>query len=183
MSKRFETAEEVRRYMEECRQRGLEFRVVGDGSLYAGPPQKIGHDDRKVIRKNVAAILAEIKSQMAPFEAALENDVYCPECLEAFNMESLKAAMATTPCCPKCQSRASPLRYKYDVDVKVNWHQMRLIGLVLSKVMVGIPEPAASDIRVLIRKLEKSNPKFAEEFPISADGLVSKLYKAHGLDQ
>lgn len=177
--------EEADRFIQDCRSAGVTFRVEPDGSLYAGPLSKVSDDQRKTIRKNVVLITMRIREQMAQFEEAVQQaeDVYCPACSERFSMEMLKKARMERACCPKCGSRASPLRVEFDVEVRLNWHQVRLIGLFLSKIREEVPDPARSDIRELIRTLERSSPAFAKQHPISADALIDTLFKVHGLDQ
>jgi hypothetical protein len=53
-----------------------------------------------------------------------EKTIRCTKCYEEFCDEEGK----NVSCCPKCGSKGVPMSISQDVEIKINWHELRILA-------------------------------------------------------
>ena len=52
-----------------------------------------------------------------------EKTIRCTKCYGEFSKEETK----NVSCCPKCGSKGLPMLISQDVEIKINWHELRIL--------------------------------------------------------
>ena len=102
-------------------------------------------------------------------------DIRCIECRSEFTMEESSGKNA----CPKCGSTSLPMRISDDVDLKINWHELRIICIWASNFATEkFPDtPAERTLKTVVARLEAQHP---EKSALTMDGDVAETARVLG---
>lgn len=94
----------------------------------------------------------------------------CTHCYAEFTNEELEGAN----CCPNCQSTGVPCDISEDVTIKINWHELRILGLWADNYAhsVTMPEESKQIVAKIIQRLEAQHPTMT---PLTLTGEIRKL--------
>jgi hypothetical protein len=85
-------------------------------------------------------------------------DTRCTDCYNEFSQSDLPEG---TKCCPKCSSASVPCDPKDDVTLKLNWHELRILGIFASN-WAGDKckgTPTVRTVNAILSRLEKQYPE------------------------
>lgn len=113
----------------------------------------------------------------------MEKKIRCTRCYEEFTEEESKDA----DCCPKCGSKGLPHLISEDVNVKISWHELRILcnwASSYADTAEGFTDDSKETLKAIVSRLMKYRPKDAaaltleEEFKELQDHFPeSTLYK------
>lgn len=98
----------------------------------------------------------------------------CVRCNESFTESQIKGARA----CPKCGDPGSPMSPGQDVEVKINWHELRILCIWAERYADTIAgkEDVKSDIVktvwAIVGRLQEQYPSFT---PLTLGGEIGQL--------
>jgi hypothetical protein len=85
-----------------------------------------------------------------------EKTVRCTKCYEEFSEEERKNAS----CCPKCGAKGVPMLISQDLDIKINWHELRLLSIWAENWSEEkCDEDSRETLQAILDRLEKYRPK------------------------
>lgn len=94
----------------------------------------------------------------------------CTNCSAEFT----DAELVGVGCCPKCGSTGTPCDIKDDVTIRVNWHELRIIGMWADNwaSTPNFPESSKRVVAAILARLEKQYP---DKTPLTLAGEVRQL--------
>lgn len=99
----------------------------------------------------------------------MEKTTRCTMCAAEFSDEELKGAEA----CPRCGSTSIPCDVNEDVTIKVNWHELRILGIWASN--WALEKCSESSTVVLSAILDRLEKQFPDKTPLSLAREIKKL--------
>ena len=87
----------------------------------------------------------------------MEKTIRCTMCGEEFTDEEIENAN----CCPKCGSKGVPMSIRHDVTVRINWHELRILGIWASNWAEKCGEDAPKVLEAILGRLDKYRPEGA----------------------
>lgn len=85
-----------------------------------------------------------------------EKTIRCMKCYEEFSDKETEGA----DCCPKCGNKGVPMAISQDVEVKINWHELRILTIWAENWAEAKCEQDSRDtLHAILDRLEKYRPK------------------------
>lgn len=94
----------------------------------------------------------------------------CTHCGTEFTDEQLEGLQS----CPKCGTRGTPCAIADDVMIKVNWHELRLLGMWADN-WAHTPNFPEDSQRVIAAILTRIEAQFPDKTPLTLAGEVRQL--------
>lgn len=82
----------------------------------------------------------------------------CTDCAAEFTDEELEGVS----CCPKCGSKGVPCLISQDVNIKINWHELRILTIWASNWANKLEADSQRALKSILKRLEAQRPV---EFP------------------
>lgn len=95
----------------------------------------------------------------------------CVICDSEFSKVEIKNAT----CCPECGAKGVPCAIKDDVTIKVNWHELRILGCWAERWAMRIEKENLSSVATvgcIVARLQKQYPN---KTPLTITGEVEQL--------
>lgn len=85
-----------------------------------------------------------------------EKTIRCTKCYGEFSKEETK----NVSCCPKCGSKGVPMLISQDVEIKINWHELRILcSWAENLAEVKCDEDSRSMLEAMMNRLDKYRPE------------------------
>jgi len=85
-----------------------------------------------------------------------EKTIRCTKCYEEFSEEETK----NVSCCSKCGCKGLPMSISQDVEIKINWHELRLLcNWAENWAVEKCDDDARSTFEAIADRLEKYRPE------------------------
>jgi len=94
----------------------------------------------------------------------------CTHCYAEFTESELRDAT----CCPNCQTTGLPCAIAEDVTIKINWHELRILGIWADNwaQRPDIPDDSKRIVAKIIQRIESQHPEMT---PLTLSGEILKL--------
>jgi hypothetical protein len=102
--------------------------------------------------------------------------VRCTTCREEFSHEELEGVT----CCPSCGSIGVPMAIADDVEITINWHELRILGMWASN-WAGAHFPAtdsAKGLAMILHAISVQHPELSTRMPLTLAGELGNLRRA-----
>lgn len=98
----------------------------------------------------------------------------CTHCSTEFSEDELAAAMS----CPECGTTGIPCRIEDDVLLKINWHELRILGVWADNYAhaANLEDDSRKVISAILARCEK---QFPDKTALTIGGEVRKLQEIH----
>lgn len=101
---------------------------------------------------------------------------WCTDCGEKFT----KAQILSTMACPKCGSEGMPCSPDDDVEIKINWHELRILTIWAENFAVKCPPHGpitpSQTIKAIAKRLQE---QFPSRTPLTLAGELAQLAEKH----
>jgi hypothetical protein len=99
-----------------------------------------------------------------------EKTIRCTRCAAEFTEEDLKDASD----CPKCGEQGCPCIISDDVAIKINWHELRILGIWATNWAnkQGFDIGAKKTLAAILSRIEKQYPR---KEPLTLAGEIKRL--------
>jgi len=95
-----------------------------------------------------------------------EKTIRCTKCYEEFSEEETK----NVSCCPKCGCKELPMSISQDVEIKINWHELRLLCIWAENwAEAKCDDDARSTFEAIVERLEKYRPEGSAALTIARE--------------
>ena len=95
-----------------------------------------------------------------------EKTIRCTKCYEEFSEEETK----NVSCCPKCGCKGLPMSISQDVEIKINWHELRLLCIWAENwAEAKCDDDARSTFEAIVERLEKYRPEGSAALTIARE--------------
>lgn len=86
-----------------------------------------------------------------------EATMRCTDCYKEFSEEEV----GTSPGCPSCGTSSLPMWIKHDVEVKINWHELRILGMWAANYAESLEDASRVSLHKILKRLSKYRPEDA----------------------
>ena len=106
--------------------------------------------------------------------------IRCVQCDTSFTEEALDAQpVKAQGSCPSCGTHAVPISSDDDVTVKINWHEIRVLGIWAENYIGQVQGEAGAQGQATIRAIARRiRAQFPERSPVTLSGEVAALQAA-----
>lgn len=111
----------------------------------------------------------------------------CVECRKEYSLAFIEETQATK--CPGCGTKSLPMSAKQDIQVKINWHELRILCIwaknwqdyTVNKPNENEPDKTSTQVvDIITKELEKQRPEGAA--PLSILGELQEVANTFNTD-
>jgi len=85
-----------------------------------------------------------------------EKTIRCTKCYREFSEDETK----NVSCCPKCGSKGLPMSISQDVEIKINWHELRILCIWAENwAEEKCDQDSRSMLEAMMNRLDKYRPE------------------------
>lgn len=111
----------------------------------------------------------------------MEKTIRCSICGTEFTEEEVQGAT----CCPNCGTKSLPCDIKDDVNIKINWHELRILTILAENWARHVDNTDPKEEKLLLsvmtiaQRLEK---QFPEKTRLTLFGEIRELRKDYNIE-
>lgn len=119
-----------------------------------------------------------IRFPRKPRVLSTEKSIRCTRCATEFSEADIEGANG----CPKCGAKGVPMLIKNDVTIRVNWHELRILGIWADNWAGACDErePEGGDAKLtvaaILRRIQAQHP---ERDPLTLLGELQQLQESY----
>lgn len=104
-----------------------------------------------------------------------EKIMRCTTCRAEFT----RAETADVSCCPTCGATGLPMAIGDDVEISINWHELRILGIWASNWAVAhCDEGSRKALASVLHSIAVQHPERATHQPLTLAGEIGNLRRA-----
>lgn len=112
----------------------------------------------------------------------MEKTVRCSICGKEFTDEEIEGV----ECCPKCGTKTIPCAISEDVQIKINWHELRMLCIWAeswARHCDNSDEPTEEKMMLAVMTVaQRLQKQFPDKTPLTLFGEIKELRKEFGED-
>lgn len=104
------------------------------------------------------------------------NDVYC-KCVDC-RKEFTKEEVESTDCCPNCGSTGIPLAPENDVEIKINWLELRILSVWAERWALVNNNKYPNMMKTLFAIVKDLQDQYPNSAPLTLAGELKEIQNA-----
>jgi DNA-directed RNA polymerase subunit RPC12/RpoP len=103
-------------------------------------------------------------------------EIRCTRCRAEFT----RAETSGVSACPSCGTRGLPMDVAEDVEIRINWHELRILTIWASNYaqQANLERASREALAAILHALALQHPKLSERSPLTLFGEVEQLRRA-----